>query len=354
MVVFLILWLVQARSETPDTDTDDGPLTGSITPTGDVSLRLIKADSDEAKWKTAALTFLAWLYRRDEWNGLSGEARNAEELLRTTHANGSRTSAASTSTTRCARTWADPWWEPPKHSIVAIGGTRITCSCGWQDEGHLFNKHAGLPEPAPTWRPRDSPAVAPPPGRVIDHVAPEENIRRAGQAEATGRAAVAGRRPNGRPPFLKEMGHRYGTLTTQGQMIHDRMWAMPLAQAHSDAERNRHERACKRWLAEISEYAGTYWLITDVIQQADDAAATPSTEAARTPMAHRGESATGIRTGLACRASTAQGRLSVSPSSGSVGATHGAQRLRQNAPEADARFRRRRSGLSLSRRSIQD
>lgn len=78
VIVFLILWLVQARMEGGEAARPAGPLGGSITPSGELSTRVIKGDSDEARWKTAALTFLAWLYRRDEWNGLSWEGKNAE------------------------------------------------------------------------------------------------------------------------------------------------------------------------------------------------------------------------------------------------------------------------------------
>lgn len=128
--------------------------------------RPVKEGSDDsASWKRAALTFGTWLYRRDEWAGLSQEARVAELAPAPYLRKRLNHLGLSDLTLQPRRDIGpEPWWEPPTHSLVAVGGTKATCSCGWHGEGHLFNNHAGLPQTARPVRPAPAEPVEEAPG----------------------------------------------------------------------------------------------------------------------------------------------------------------------------------------------
>lgn len=234
--------------------SESDELSGSIKPTGALAVRPIKADSDEAKWKIAALTFLAWLYRRDEWSGLSWEGKNAEGApepyarKRLEHVGAEHLDYEVRK-----NIGPEPWWEPPKHVLKAAGGTRATCSCGWEGEGYKFTEHAGG-TPSKTWRP--APAT-PSSGKPTNPASPP-SLARVPEV--------------GRGPFIQEMRHQYDSAMRQLEKRFKGMWSLTLAQANTRQEARRFDSEVKMAIGAANRYAQTYWDTGSVSVEAAEAA----------------------------------------------------------------------------------
>jgi hypothetical protein len=235
-------------------------LAGEITPNGDLTRRKIPGDSDEAKWKNAAITFLTWLYRRDEWRGLSQEGRVAEAAPYKEYARKRLAHIGGENLNYDRRTdiGPEPWWQPPDHILKTVGGTDATCSCGWSGPGHLFAEHAGGQRAAPPWRP--APAKAPAlPAKAVPAAASDRLPPSLANVPDVGKAT-----------FLAEMGQRHGELTTATARRYAEIWNLNLAQAASEQEARRALTRAQVLLKEVDRYAVTYWADAGVLARADE------------------------------------------------------------------------------------
>jgi hypothetical protein len=211
-----------------------------------------------AKWRRAALTFGTWLYRRDEWKGLSQEARVAEIApapylrKRLNHLD-----LTDLTLEPIRDIGPEPWWDPPEHKLVAVGGTTATCSCGWTGEGFRFTEHAGGPTPPPLWR------SGQPTQRQPEAASAEEG--------SVDPPALAGVPDVGRETFLNEMRIEYRSLVQTVDTLYVQLWNLSQAEASSETQERRHVRRVTAVLGRTATYAETYWHDNNLVGQAQAA-----------------------------------------------------------------------------------